>query len=225
MTTLPITATTQPELHDNGLRHLELGGWLLLLCLCNLGLLANRPTTQLMFDPAAVAAGQWWRLLSWPLVHVSRYHLLLDGSAFLLLLSGLREESFFRRSGYVLLAAAGSLAVPLLLAPELSRTGLCGLSGIAHGLAAVSALELIQSTERDPAAGRLGWLLLAGLLIKTGWELGQGQVIFADWHLGSVGHPIVSTHAGGFLGGILGFLLRQLSDGRKTCQRAGQPLN
>lgn len=179
-------------------------GWLVLLALVNLGLLlSNVPAVNLAFDGAAVAAGEWWRLLSWPLVHVSRYHLLLDGVAFLMLYAGLEERRAGRRLLLFAACAAGSLLLPLAIAPQIQQLGLCGLSGVAHGLAAVSALEMIRHRSQQS----LGWILLGGLLLKAAWELATGAVLLQQLHLGDIGQPIVATHAGGALGGLLGYWL------------------
>ncbi|MDD2461398.1 MAG: rhomboid family intramembrane serine protease [Kiritimatiellia bacterium] len=82
---------------------------------------------------------RWWRLLTASFVHVSAYHLALDAGAFLLLYHTLHEPSRPGRLLAVAACAAGSLAASLLtLAPDGS---LCGLSGVGHGLLAVSALS------------------------------------------------------------------------------------
>ncbi|MEJ2201006.1 MAG: rhombosortase, partial [Desulfuromonadaceae bacterium] len=188
---------------------IELACWLALLVLANVGLMVgNGPSFALIFKPAAVAAGEWWRAVLAPLVHVSRYHLLVDGTAFLLLYAGLEEESRSRRLAWAIFAAAGSLLLPLAIAPELNRIGLCGLSGAAHGLAAISALEML----RQPQQKRFGAFLLAALLLKCAWELWSGNVFLQNLHLGDIGQPIVSTHAGGALGGLLGYGLTALLD-------------
>lgn len=181
---------------------MELRLWLVLLLLANLGLLLGHgAASNLMYSPAAVAAGEWWRVGTWPWVHVSRYHLLLDGAAFLLLYQGLEAASAGRRLSYVLGAAAGSLFLPVLCSPEIGRLGLCGLSGLAHGLMAISALELYGHRRHK----RLGAWLFLGLLAKTVWELWSGAAFLQYWHFGDIGQPIVTTHAGGVLGGLLSF--------------------
>lgn len=178
--------------------------WLVLLALVNLGLLlGNVPAVNLAFDGPAVAAGEWWRLLTWPLVHVSRYHLLLDGAAFLLLYAGLEERRAARRLLLFAACAAGSLLLPLAIAPQLRQLGLCGLSGVAHGLMAISALEMIRQRSQQS----VGWVLLGGVLLKVAWELVTGTVVLQQLHLGDIGQPIVATHAGGVLGGLLGYAL------------------
>ncbi|RMF47536.1 MAG: rhombosortase [Deltaproteobacteria bacterium] len=188
-------------------RGFELRLWILILGIANLGLISQQPNLALYFSLDAVSRGEWWRVLTWPFVHVSVYHLLLDGTAFLLLLDSLKQTPAWRRTFLVITACAGSLLVPLWLAPELAQVGLCGLSGPAHGLAAVWALEMIARRRSDSQCKRLGWLLLVGLIGKCAWELWQGQVVFAGLHLGGIGHPVVSTHSGGLLGGICGWLM------------------
>lgn len=179
-------------------------GWCALLILPNLGLLVTGvPARGLIFDPAEVAAGQWWRLLSWPWVHVSRYHLLIDGAAFLLLYSGLNETRPGRRLLLVLATAAGSLALPLVGSAQLEQFGLCGLSGVAHGLAAVSLLEMLPDRRQRGS----GAVLFGGLLAKVLWELQSGRAFLAWLHLGEIGQPIVACHAGGVIGGLLGYLV------------------
>ena len=183
-------------------RHQELYGWLALLLLVNFGLLlGNVPNSALMYDPAAVAGGAWWRVATWPWVHVSRYHLLLDSTAFLLLYQGLEARSAWLRCSYLLATIAGSLLLPILCTPELARLGLCGLSGPAHGLMAITALELCGQRRHR----WLGTGLLGGLLAKTAWELWSGTAFLQQYHFGDIGVPILTTHAGGVLGGILVF--------------------
>src|SRR5512132_1174969 len=90
-------------------RRPELLLFALVLVLCNWPVLTGRFVESLVFHPAAVQAGEWWRLLTHPFVHVTWYHLLLDGAAFLGLLAGLAEESLLRRLTYVTASAAGGI--------------------------------------------------------------------------------------------------------------------
>jgi rhomboid family GlyGly-CTERM serine protease len=176
--------------------HFELLTFSVLLAVCNLPALR----AQLSFSPSAVAAGQWWRVITHPFVHVSWYHLLLDGSAFLLLYQSLRGP----RVAYVTAAGAGSLLASLWFWPAIGTTGLCGLSGIAHGLMAVSALEMIHQGER-----RVGWTCLALVAGKSIWEAATGQVVFSFLHFGLMGTPVAVCHLGGVVGGAAAFTLRK----------------
>ncbi len=187
-------------------RQFEIRLWLTILFLINLGLLfGNTPATNLLYDPSAIANGEWWRLLSWPFVHVSRYHLLLDGTAFLMLYSSLEEKRVGVRLSYVAISALGSLLLPLAIAPQINNIGLCGLSGIAHGLMAISALEMLEKNNQK----KLGLIMLLGLLGKTGWELWSGSAFLHNLHFGNIGQPIVATHAGGVMAGFSIFILQK----------------
>jgi hypothetical protein len=99
-------------------------------------------------------------------------------------------------------AGAGSLVTAVLFSPAVQTQGLCGLSGIAHGLTAVVSLEIIRrETDRLLRAGALaGFIVVVG---KSVLEAISGHVVFESWHLGSLGTPIAVCHAGGVQGGLL----------------------
>jgi len=179
----------------------ELGLIAAVLLAINLPLLFGRVCDPLIFFPAQAAAGEWWRAATFPLVHVSLYHFLLDASAFLFLYHGLREIPLLRRWGIVGCCTAGSLLMAMAASPL--DGGLCGLSGIAHGLMAITGLELARST--DASLRKAGWICVAFVTLKSLFELVAGEVLFASFHLGSVGAPVASTHFGGVLGGLIGY--------------------
>jgi rhomboid family GlyGly-CTERM serine protease len=168
--------------------------------LLNWTLLFGHEQTAFVFVPALVQTGQWWRVLTHPFVHVSFYHLLLDASAFFLVYSGLEEKSWITRVGYVVASAAGSLVVSLLCSPQVASVGLCGLSGIAHGLLAISALEMMRSN--DKVIARAGWVTFAIIIGKATIEAITGSVVFDFLHFGNVGTPIAVGHAGGVVGAL-----------------------
>src|SRR5258708_3472199 len=117
---------------DSSERQQETLGFALLLILLNAPLLLGGSVANLSFQLEAVRQGAWWRLVTCSLVHVSWYHLLLDGSAFLLLYGGLKERLRWKRLCYLVAADAGSLAAGWLVSPLFMRIGFCGLSGIDH---------------------------------------------------------------------------------------------
>lgn len=200
-------STSTPPNKPTSHHWVEHAFWIGLLVLANLGLfIGNNPSVNLTFKPEAVAAGEWWRIFASPFVHVSRYHLLMDGTAFLLVYAGLEERRWSRRLTMALCSAAGSLLLPLSIAPELNRIGLCGLSGAAHGLTAASSLEMLQHRQQR----KVGSIIMAALFLKTIWEMWSGIVFLQFLHFGDIGQPIVATHAGGVLGGVAGFLLIRL---------------
>ena len=163
-------------------------------------LLGHNPADRFGFAPAAVAAGAWWRVPLHVFAHVSGYHLLLDAGAFLMLYRGLRDASC--GAGLRLGAVAGGLLGSLALGsldPGFARNGLCGLSGVAHGLMAVTGLAALGSPDR--AERRVGAVTLGLVAAKSLCEALTGQVFFVEWHLGPIGRPNAYGHLGGVLGG------------------------
>jgi rhomboid family GlyGly-CTERM serine protease len=185
-------------------RRLELLAFAALLSAANLPLFIGGSTSRLAFLPDTVAAGEWWRLLTHPFAHVSWYHLLLDGSAFLFLYAALRSESCSRRLGAVAACALGSVFTAWLACPAVAQIGLSGLSGVAHGLMAIIALEIVATAHRTDRW--LGWTMFAVVAGKALVEALTGHAILGALHFGLLGTPIAVCHAGGVFGGIL-FLL------------------
>jgi rhomboid family GlyGly-CTERM serine protease len=161
----------------------------------------------MVFQPVAVRNGEWWRVLTHPFVHVTWYHLLLDASAFFLLYNSLLEEKVARRLAYVAASGAGSLLLSWLSVPAISTHGLCGLSGIAHGLMAVSAVEMMTNQPRHSAEWRMGAFTFAIVIGKAAFEAIRGHVLFGFLYFGMVGDPVAVSHAGGIVGGLSAMLL------------------
>lgn len=184
---------------------LELALFVVPIILLNLPLLSGRFADSFMFVPAAVQAGEWWRLFTHPFVHVSWYHLLLDVTAFFMTYAELRHRGWLERFGLVVGAGAGGLLAAWCTAPVVLTHGLCGLSGIAHGLMAVAGLELTQS--RDRLLRGLGLASFGGVVIKCLIEALTGEIVFASWHLGWLGTPVAVCHAGGVVGALLPWLI------------------
>ena len=176
----------------------------LLLVWANTSLLAGRWNHSGAFFPVPLANGEWWRLVTHPWVHVSWYHLLLDGAAFLMLCAELGAWNRWRRLGAIMSGALGSL-LAALSSPIVASHGFCGLSGIAHGLMAVSALEMIRANERYRRSA--GLLALGCVVAKTLIEAFTGNVLLSFLHFGLMGSPVAACHAGGVLGGLIFWLL------------------
>lgn len=174
----------------------ELFFFLAILLFLNGHLVGLNPIDAFIFYPDR----EWWRFFTWPFVHVSLYHLILDAGAFFILLRCLKESPLKSRLTSVGFCGAGSLAAALVMSPEISAIGLCGLSGIAHGLMFIVALQMI-TREKDRFTG----FCLAGLLTgKCIYEVITGNAAFASLHAGQYGMPILSCHLGGIIGGAIG---------------------
>jgi rhomboid family GlyGly-CTERM serine protease len=100
-------------------------------------LIAGRFPDSLELVREAPAAGEWWRLWTYALVHANAQHAWFDVGALggLLLAFGAP-----RRAAWFALIATPLIGVGTLLAhPEFAAT--CGLSGVLHGLFVMTALE------------------------------------------------------------------------------------
>jgi rhomboid family GlyGly-CTERM serine protease len=176
--------------------------------ICNFHILAGASSQNLIFQYDKFISGEGYRLFTHPFVHLSWYHFLLDAGAFMLLYTGLEEKRKFRKLMIVVICGLCGLIVPLIFAPAIYSQGLCGLSGIAHGLMAYSALELMQET----ANFKTGVICLAAVSLKALYEAVTGDVLFSFLQFGLCGIPIAICHAGGVMGGILSYFILQYSD-------------
>jgi rhomboid family GlyGly-CTERM serine protease len=170
--------------------------------IANRTLLVGSVNDALVYHPFFVGAGEWWRLISYPLVHLSWYHLLLDVGAFYLLYTGMTEKRHWRKLLMIAACSAGSLFFGVWLG-EAQNLGLAGLSGIDHGLMAFSALQMMQTA----AHRELGLACFVLVIGKSVYELATGQVLFLALHTDLCGTPIAASHAGGVLAGLLVFWL------------------
>ena len=189
----------------------------MLLLICNLHLLAPVSPTQFIYQQDMVDAGEWWRLITHPFVHVSWYHLLLDSTAVLLIWRELPRSSFMEKSFIACWCAAGGLLGALLFSPLVHQTGYCGLSGMGHGMMFYLGLCWLfyspadESTARFTSPAFYGGLTLVALGgLKGLYEAISGKVVFASFHHGSIGVPIVEAHLGGIISGGICFSMVHL---------------
>ena len=183
----------------------ELIIFVLILAAVNLPLLSGSANDGLAYLPGQVESGQVYRLLTHPFVHVSLYHLLIDGLAFFLLYIQLEETSAARRMAYLLGIHVSVLAAVTLFSPLTSSVGYCGLSGIDHGLMALIGFQ--QLAQKDGAGKKAACFTLGILVAKSAYELLSGKILFAFLHLGYIGIPVAASHAGGILGAAIMYAL------------------
>jgi len=166
-----------------------------IIVLCNTHLFTNSFPENTALFPEKLFAGEWWRILTHYFAHLSWYHLIIDSTAFLILFFSIDKK---KRYLYLIACAAGSLILPLIFSEIIYTNGLCGLSGIAHGLMVVVALDLAQNKETKI----IGWLAFSVVIIKTTIELAFSPAALSFLHFGDVGIPIAECHAGGIIGGL-----------------------
>ena len=193
-----------------------------ILAVVNVPLFFGGIFESLIFLPAEVMGGQLWRVVTHPFVHVSFYHLLLDGVAFLMLYNQLEARTFAGRTLYVAGAAVFSMLAVMLVLPYSTAIGYCGLSGIDHGLMAVCALEMIKSKGTDSAVRWFGLVSLVVVLGKSLYEAFSGHMFLEFMHFGLMGSPVAISHLGGVIGGIGMFIIvncfeRRLKNEKAKC--------
>jgi membrane associated rhomboid family serine protease len=201
------SAAASPAARDRNLwRKIELTGVAVVLLGLNWPLLHGVCNSRLIFMPEAATHGEWWRWFTHPFIHVTWFHLLLDGAAFLMLYHDLLEEPRVQRLLFCIGSAVGSLVVCCGADPMLATNGLCGISAIAHGLMAVSALNLMGQ-RHDKVLFRIGIFSFVLVTAKCLIEVVTGKMLLTFLYFGMVGDPIAVTHAGGVLGALVTWLL------------------
>ena len=139
----------------------------------------------LIFDRAAIAGGEWWRMVTGNWVHLSMSHLVYDALAVLIAGCLLERDGAPLRS--IVLASAGAVGLAVLLGlPGIARFG--GLSGVVYALVAYLAL----SGLRERGAWR--FLCLTTLLViaaKLCFELSTGRFLLVPTDDEIIAVPLV----------------------------------
>lgn len=169
-------------------------GWGLALAACALALLAPMLAGEagrelLRYERSALAAGEWWRLASAHLVHLSWRHALLNVLG-LALLWALFARDYTPRQWLLILGAAALAIDAGLLLLHSTLQWYVGSSGVLHGVLAAGALAHLRRGEAD------GWLLTGLLAGKLAYEHWAGALPLA----GAVA-VVLPAHLYGALGG------------------------
>jgi len=173
----------------------------LFLILINIPSIMGEPLTPLLLSHDV----SWWQWITHPWIHASGYHLLLDGSAFLMLWFMLPKGLWSR--GFIFSASLLGSALGVILQGNLvPGQGYGGLSGVAHGLMAAWAVWLMLDSD-DLIEKRVAGVAYMLVLAKSIWELVAGTVFFEWMHVGNVGIPLTGSHLGGVIGGSLFIVL------------------
>ncbi|MDH3527081.1 MAG: rhombosortase [Gammaproteobacteria bacterium] len=163
-----------------------------------------------VFDRAAIAQGEWWRLITGHWVHSDLAHAGWDITA-LLLLGALFEMRLQWRLPLALMIGTIGVDAWLWWGEPLLRY-YCGLSGILNSLLIVGLLQLWRE-QRHPLVLLTG----VGAAVKIIVEINTGQALLTETAWPSV--PMV--HAAGFLCGlVLGWGIRTTEAAYATCKLA-----
>lgn len=154
------------------------------------------------YEREAVAAGQWWRLLSCHLVHLDAGHAVLNAAG-LALLWALFARSY-RLGSWLLAIAISTAAIGCgfwFLSTQLAWY--VGASGLLHGVFACGCIAMMRARDR------IGFIAGVVFVAKLAWEQWHGPLPFerAD-------QVVTVAHLYGAIGGTLaGLLLRPRAQG------------
>jgi len=178
-------------------------GLALAVALLLLPLLGGMPLRDAWrYERGAVAAGQWWRLLTCHLVHLDAIHALLNAAG-LALLWALFARSY-RLKSWLLAIGISTVAIGCgfwFLSTQLRWY--VGASGLLHGVFACGCIAMVHARDR------IGFIAGIVFVAKLAWEQWHGPLPFerAD-------QVVTVAHLYGAIGGALaGLLLRPRAQG------------
>ena len=165
-----------------------------LLAACGLLLLpvlaGDAGREALRYDRAALAAGQWWRLLTAHFVHLDFDHAALNSLGLVLMWALFARDYRPRQWLAILLGCIAAIDAGLWLRDS-TIAWYVGSSGALHGIMAAGTLAHLRRRDLD------GWILAVFIVVKLAYEQSAGALPFTDNHSGVV----VDAHLFGTLGG------------------------
>lgn len=174
-----------------------------LLAICGLvlalQLFGDAAIHLLRYDRTAIAAGEWWRLLTAHLIHFNFRHAVLDLGGLALLWTLFARDFRPWAWAVVILITAAAIDCGLWVRDPGVKWYL-GVSGVLHGALAAGAFVRLRTGDFE------GWLLAGLLLAKLAYEQTHGALPFA----GAM-PVIVDAHLYGALGGLTAGVLLDLS--------------
>lgn len=153
-------------------------------------------TKLLRYDRTAIAAGQWWRLLTAHIAHLGLHHALLNILGLVLLWALFAHE--WKPLQWAVIVLVVTLAIDGgLWFRDPGISWYVGASGVLHGLMAAGTVAYVL--RHDP----LGWIMAGLLAAKLAYEHLHGPLPFAGR-----GVPVVvDAHLYGALAGLVTSIL------------------
>jgi rhomboid family GlyGly-CTERM serine protease len=149
----------------------------------------------LRYDSVAIAAGEWWRLLTGNLVHLGWWHLFLNEMGLLVLVLLCPEVLPWSVWARRLLCLGLGMSFGLYwFVPQ--AHWYVGMSGVIHGLFLLGLGRQVVKDRDLIAAG-----CIAYLVGKIGWELYSGVPVSDEEAIG--GKVLVESHLYGTLSALL----------------------
>lgn len=147
----------------------------------------------LIFDRQRIVNGEWWRILSAHLIHLSWQHLLMNITG-LWIIYWLAKNKTSTTEWFISLVLC-SLLIGLALLYISDIHWYVGLSGTLHSFLILVAYQAITQSERE------GWLILLFVIAKVGWEQWQGASPSLEHIIG--GNIVIDAHFFGVISGLI----------------------
>jgi len=153
---------------------------------------------ELRYDRTAIAAGEWWRLITAHFVHLGLEHAALNALGLVLMWALFARD--FRPATWLLVLVASIAAIDIgLWLRDSTIQWYVGSSGVLHGIMAAGTLAHLRRGDLD------GWILLLFMIVKLSYEQWTGALPFTD---GGVA-VVVGAHLYGAIGGLLAVVIQK----------------
>ncbi len=191
------------SLNGDGVYGLTLLGIAVLLLLPEINGDATR--AALRYERMAIAAGEWWRLITAHFVHIDLEHTLLNILGVVLMWAIFARD--FSPRQWLLVTTVVLLTIDAgLWFHDTDVDWYVGASGALHGFMAAGTYVHVRRGDLD------GWILVVFIVLKLGCEQLHGVLPFAE-----SGMPVVlNAHLYGAIGGLIAAAC--LRPGRKPTQ-------
>jgi rhomboid family GlyGly-CTERM serine protease len=144
------------------------------------------------YERHAIAAGEWWRLITAHLVHLDLEHAVLNALGLVLMWS-LFARDYSPRQWLAIVAATFAVIDAGLWFRDPQIDWYVGASGALHGVMAAGTYAHVRRGDLD------GWILAIFIVVKLIYEQWHGQLPFNE-----SGVPVVvNAHLYGALGGFV----------------------
>jgi rhomboid family GlyGly-CTERM serine protease len=178
------------SLNGDGIYGLTLLGIVVLLLLPEIN--GDAARAALRYERVAVAAGEWWRLITAHFVHIDLEHTLLDIMGVVLMWAIFARDLSPRQ--WLLVTTVVLLTIDAgLWFLDGDVDWYVGASGALHGFMAAGTYVHVRRGDLD------GWILVIFMVLKLGYEQLRGVLPFVE-----SGMPVVlNAHLYGALGGLI----------------------
>ncbi len=189
------------SLNGDGIHGLVLLGIVAVLLLPEIN--GDAARAVLRYERVAIAAGQWWRLITAHFVHIDLEHTLLNVMGVVLMWAIFARDLAPRQ--WLIVTTVVLLTIDAgLWFHDSGVAWYVGASGLLHGFMAAGTCVHVRRGDLD------GWILVVFIVFKLGYEQLHGQLPFAQ-----SGMPVVvNAHLYGALGGFISAAF--LKPGRKS---------